>query len=52
MDKKEQKLTFLKQAFWTRFEATGNIYDYGRYKGADQLLKEHQASKNSEQEYE
>lgn len=52
MDKKEQKLTFLKESFWKRFEATGNIYDYGRYRGADQLLREHQTSKMSQQEYE
>lgn len=52
MDKKEAKLKFVRDAFWNRFEATGNIYDYGRYKGAEQLLNEHQASKMSQQELE
>lgn len=49
-DKKEQKLTFLKDAFWTQFQQTGSIYAYGRYKGADQLLREHQAQKQGGQE--
>lgn len=52
MDRKEQKLTFLRDAFWKTFEDTGSIYAYGRYKGADQLLKEHKATRNSEPEYE
>ena len=49
-DKKTQKLTFLKEAFWQRFKQTGSIYEYGRYKGADQLLREHQAQMSSEEE--
>lgn len=51
MDKKEQKLLFLRDAFWSQFEKTGSIYAYGRYKGTQQLLKEHQAENNSQREY-
>lgn len=52
MDSKERKLTFLRDSFWNNFVDTGSIYAYGRYRGADQLLKEHQASKNSQPEFE
>ena len=46
MDKKEQKLEFLKNAFWKEFERTGKIEAYGRYKGTQQLIMEHHAQKN------
>ena len=42
MDKKMQKLEFLKEGFWKRFTQTGSIYDYGRYRGAQTLIKERQ----------
>ena len=41
-DKKLAKLKFLEEGFWKRFTQTGNIRDYGRYRGAKDLVKERQ----------
>lgn len=49
-DKKTQKLKFLRDGFWQLFEQTGDVRHYGRYKGAEQLLREHQAKISSEEE--
>lgn len=40
MDKKLEKLEFVRDSFWTLFAKTGNIYNYGRYRGACELVKE------------
>lgn len=50
MDKKLQKLEFLRDGYWKVFTKTGNIYDYGKYRGAVQLINEHiNANSNSAQ---
>ncbi len=50
MDKKLQKLTYLRDGFWQIFTKTGSIYDYGKYKGCQQLINEHMAEiKNNNQ---
>lgn len=46
MDRKLEKLTFLRDGFWHVFTKTGSIYDYGKYRGAQQLINEHMASMN------
>jgi len=51
-DKKEQKLKFLRDAFWQQFKETGSIYAYGRYKGTEQLIREHNAQKFQGQDLE
>lgn len=41
MDKKLEKLEFLRDGFWKLFTQTGSVYAYGRYNGAKELIKEH-----------
>ena len=38
-----QKLMWLKETFWKRFEQTGSIYDYGRYKGTQEVIAKRKA---------
>ncbi len=52
MDKKLEKLKFLADGFYKRFQYTGSIYDYGKYRGTKQLIKEREqeiADQNSMQ---
>lgn len=51
-DNKEQKLKILRDGFWQLFEQTGDVRHYGRYKGAEQLLREHRAQKMQGQDLE
>lgn len=48
MDKKLQKLEFIRDGFWNRFTKTGSIYDYGRYRGAKTLVDERRAELDEE----
>lgn len=48
MDKKLKKLEFLRDGFWTRFTQTGSIYDYGKYRGAQTLVRERQQELDEE----
>lgn len=40
MDKKLEKLEFVRDGFWQLFTKTGSIYNYGRYKSACELVAE------------
>lgn len=40
-DKKLEKLTFLRDGFWSLFTKTGSVYDYSKYKGCQQLIDEY-----------
>ena len=49
-DEKLKKLQFLEKGFWKRFTQTGSVRDYGRYRGAQELVKERQNELNKSQE--
>lgn len=40
MDRKLEKLEFLRDGYWKLFTKTGSIFDYGKYRGARQLVNE------------
>jgi len=39
MDQKLKKLEFLRDGYWQLFTKTGNIFDYGKYRSARELVR-------------